>query len=130
MQPTAGCIAIFLKYCCYIKNWCIITNLLHEIIGGILAICQSATVRVCGAWIRIYYVLCSKSYSIFGGLFWILSGLAQAVRVAHIRETDLLPGNFPRYPIWGALIMQKSEVGPEELIPLEEDYCLHHDNRI
>ena len=26
-QPTAGCIAIFHKYCCYIKHGGIITNL-------------------------------------------------------------------------------------------------------
>ena len=38
----------------------IITNL-TEILGDILLICQNVTVRVCGAWIKIYHVLCSKT---------------------------------------------------------------------
>ena len=32
----------------------------NEIIGGILPTCQNVTVRVCGAWIRIYYVYVQK----------------------------------------------------------------------
>ena len=31
---------------------------------------QDTTMRVYVAWIRIYYVLCSKAYDTFGGLFW------------------------------------------------------------
>ena len=31
---------------------------------------SNATVWVYGAWIRIYYVLCWKTYNTFGGLFW------------------------------------------------------------
>ena len=68
-QPTAGWIPIFHKY----KRGAIIrkTNLnlrlytykvvsvwIYEIFGGMLLICQNATVRVCGAWINIHYVLC------------------------------------------------------------------------
>ena len=35
-----------------------------------LLICQNATVRLCGAWIKIYCAWCSKTYSRFGRLFW------------------------------------------------------------
>ena len=45
---------------------------------------------VCGAWIRIYNVLCSKSYSTLGGLFWTSTGCRQAARGARICETHLL----------------------------------------
>ena len=58
--------------------------------GGILLIYQNATVRVCGAWIRIYYVLCSKTYGSFGGLFWIPAGSRRATRGPHISETQLI----------------------------------------
>ena len=40
---------------------------LYEILGGKLLIWQNSTVRVCGAWIRIYHVLCSKIYSTLWG---------------------------------------------------------------
>ena len=46
--------------------------------------------RVCGAWIRIHYVLCSKRYSTFGGLFWTPVGSRRATRGACICETRLL----------------------------------------
>ena len=60
-QPCAkGALAIFHKYCCFIKYGGMITKL-TVILQGILLICQNVTVWMCGAWIRIYYVLCSKS---------------------------------------------------------------------
>ena len=62
---------------------------LYEILGGILQLCQNATVRVCGAWIKIYYVLYSKTYNTRGGLFWTPAG---SRRVARICETRLLHG--------------------------------------
>ena len=37
---------------------------------SILLIYQNAMMRVCGAWIEIYYVLYSKLYSTLCGLFW------------------------------------------------------------
>ena len=67
--------------------------------GGISLICQNATVQVCRAWIRIYYVLCSKTYSTFGGLFWNPAGLQWAPRGTSICETHLLrPG--PIFNLW------------------------------
>ena len=39
---------------------------LKEIIGGMLLMCQNITVLVYGAWVKMYYVLCPKSYSSFG----------------------------------------------------------------
>ena len=36
---------------------------LYEIHGDILLICQNTTMQVYGAWIKIYCVLCSKTYS-------------------------------------------------------------------
>ena len=38
---------------------------LYEIIGGMLLMCQNATMRVYGAWIKTY-VLFSKTYRSFG----------------------------------------------------------------
>ena len=38
---------------------------LNEIIGGVLLMGQNTTMRVYGAWIKIYYVLCSKTDSSF-----------------------------------------------------------------
>ena len=39
---------------------------LHEIIGGMLLMCQNATMWVYAAWSKTYYILCSKTYSNFG----------------------------------------------------------------
>ena len=36
---------------------------LYEIIGGMLRMCQNTTMRVYGAWIKSYYILCPKTYS-------------------------------------------------------------------
>ena len=58
-------IALFHKYCCFIKRGGITLQLiwLWEIIGGMLLMCQNATMRVYGARIKIYCILCSKTYS-------------------------------------------------------------------
>ena len=69
-QPTVGCIAIYHKYCCYIKHRGIITNLTLLTLGGMLLICQNTTMRVYGAWIRIYYILCLETYSTLRRLFY------------------------------------------------------------
>ena len=69
------------------KVWGYCNKFYNEIIGAILLICQNAKVRVCGAWIRIYYVLCSKRYSTLGGRFWTPTGSRWA---AYIYETSLL----------------------------------------
>ena len=99
---TAGCIGIFHKYCYYTNRGGITTNLKSL---GILPICQNATVRVCGAWIRIYYVLCSKIYSTFGGLFWIPAGSRRADRSASICESRLLEAMSHTPPTvgWGCV---------------------------
>ena len=60
---------------------------LYEILGFKLLIFKNATVQVCGAWIRIYYILCSKTYSTLGGLFWTPAGSRQAARGARICES-------------------------------------------
>ena len=39
---------------------------LHEIIGGMLLMCENATMRVYAARIKTYYLLSSKTYSSFG----------------------------------------------------------------
>ena len=54
-QLTAGCIATFDEYCCYIKHGGI-TNLTLWNPWGMLLMCQNATIRIRGAFIRIYYV--------------------------------------------------------------------------
>ena len=61
-QPTAICIAIFHKYCCHSKHGGSITNLTQWNPWSMLLIFQDTTMRVYGAWIRIYYVLCPKTH--------------------------------------------------------------------
>ena len=56
----------------------------------LIHVCQNATVRMCGAWIRMYYVLCSKTYSKLGGLFWTPAGSQPVARGARICESRLL----------------------------------------
>ena len=46
---------------------------------------------MCGTWIRIFYVLCSKTYSTFGSLFWFPAGSQRGTRIC---ETRLLTDNF------------------------------------
>ena len=41
------------------------------------------------AWIKIYYVLCSKTYSTFRNLLYSPSSLRQAATSSHICETRL-----------------------------------------
>ena len=65
-QPTAGCIAIFHKYRCYIKHY-IITNLtLWNPLGYNT---DMSKYHVIGTWIEIYYVLFSKTYCTSVNLF-------------------------------------------------------------
>ena len=56
-QPTAGCIAIFNKYCCYIKHRGISS---YGILGGMSLICQNASARCVehGLEYTMYYILC------------------------------------------------------------------------
>ena len=83
-QPTAGCIAISHKYCYCIKHEGIIKKIIYEITEGMWLIVQNATVWVYGAWIRIYLVLCLKTYCTFGGLFWSPAGSQRDARCGHI----------------------------------------------
>ena len=63
-QLTDGCTAIFHKYYCFTKHGGIKTNLtLRNLWRHITDICQNTTMRVNGAWIKIYCVLCSKPYN-------------------------------------------------------------------
>ena len=57
---------------------------------GVYYWCQNDTLRVCGAQIRIYNVLCSKIDSTLGGLFWKPDGSRQAARGACICQISLL----------------------------------------
>ena len=62
----------------------------YEIIGGTLLMCQNTTMWVYGAWIKTYYVLCSKTYSSFGNVLKSSASSRQAARGARICETGLL----------------------------------------
>ena len=53
---------------CFVKHGAIITNLTLCNPCGVLLICQNTTVRVFGAWVILYYVLCSKRYGTFSCL--------------------------------------------------------------
>ena len=80
-QPTAHCIAIFHKYCCYIKHGGIITNLTMKSLGYVTD--MSKYHKVYGAWIWLYYILCLKKYGTFSCLFWSPAGLWWAMRLSY-----------------------------------------------
>ena len=61
---------------------------------SMLLICQSTTMGVYGAWIRTYFVLCSRTCGTFGGLIWFPTGSRQAARSARICETDLFTSHW------------------------------------
>ena len=70
------------------KTWGIIkTNLTSRNHLGMSLMCQNTTMRVYGAWIKTYYVLCSKTYSGFGNVSQSSSSLRQAAGSARICET-------------------------------------------
>ena len=54
--------------------------------------CQNTTMRVNGAWIKGYCILCSKTYNILLSSHNFHAGLRQATRGAHICEMSLLSG--------------------------------------
>ena len=58
--------------------------------GWVSLICRNTTMRVYGAWVRIYYVLCSKTYGIFRDLSWSPAGSRQAARGARICQTCIM----------------------------------------
>ena len=66
---------------------------LYEIIGGTLPMCQNTTVRVNGAWIKIYCLLCSKTYNTLHSCHNFPAGSRQAARGVRICETMLLVAN-------------------------------------
>ena len=51
--------------------------------------CQNTPVSVYRAWIKIYYVLCSKTNSICGNVLKSSASSRQAARSTHICETRL-----------------------------------------
>ena len=65
------------KYCCYTKHGGIKTNL--------------TLIRVNGAWIKRYSILCSKTYNTLHSCHNFPVGLRQATMGARICETSLFP---------------------------------------
>ena len=97
-EPMACCRVIFHKYCCYINHECIITNWsLYEILGGIFLLCQNTTMRVYGAWIRIYcfYVQKHKApLAVCSNLLLVHEkplGLTTFVRLTYSWDVQYLP---------------------------------------
>ena len=52
-----------------------------------LLICQNATMRVFGAWVRINYVLCLEHIVNVVALYWSRAGSQRVTRGARICET-------------------------------------------
>ena len=65
-----------------------LTNRNHWIM---LLMCQNTTVRVYGAWIKMYCALCSKTYNTLHSCDYFPVGSRQANRDARICEMSLLP---------------------------------------
>ena len=57
--------------------------------GGYNWYVKNATMRVYGAWVKIYRVLCSKTYSTSGSLLLLPSGSRQAAGGVQICATPL-----------------------------------------
>ena len=81
--------AIFHKYCCHkkIKLGGIITNLTMKSLGVCYWYDKIPQCRYMEHGLE--YILWSKAYGTFGGLFWIPTGLRRAARNAGICETHL-----------------------------------------
>ena len=62
--------------------------------------CQNTTMRVNGAWIKIYCVLCSKTYNTLQSCHNFPAGSRQAARGARISETSLLQQEKNFHLIW------------------------------
>ena len=58
--------------------------------------CENITMLIYAAWIKVYYVLCSKADNTSGNLLQSPASLQQAARIAHNCETCLLT-HFPGY---------------------------------
>ena len=111
-------LAIFHKYCCYIKHGGILTNLNLWSPWRVLLICESATVRVCDAWIRIYYVLCSKHIAplaVWSGRTLVRDGPLGApvfVRLAYFEiNIDHLKRPLTRHLLFHILIQREVTAG-------------------
>ena len=76
-------------YCCYAKHGGFTTNLTLRNHWGMLLMCQNTTMWVYGAWIKTYYVLCSKAYNTFSNVLESVTSSQQAARSARICETRL-----------------------------------------
>ena len=63
---------------------------LYEIIGGTLPMYKNTTMQVNGAWIKIYCVLCSKTYNTLHSCHNFPVGSRQATSGTRICETSLL----------------------------------------
>ena len=63
-------------------------NCLQEIIG-IFLMCHNTTLRVYGVWFKIYFVLCSKTYSTSHNVLQSTASSRHAARSARICETRL-----------------------------------------
>ena len=90
ISRTTNCrlLAIFYKYCCYIKYVGIITNLTLRNHWGYIT--DMSKCHGAGVWIRTFFVLCSKTYSTLGGLFCTPTASRRAAGRACISETPLL----------------------------------------
>ena len=75
---------------------------LYGIIGGTLPMSQNTTMRVNGAWIKRYCILCSKAYNTSHSCHNFPAGSRQAARGACICETSLLKHFhvLRRYTMW------------------------------
>ena len=58
-----------------------------------LLMSQNTTMWVYGAWIKTYFVLCSKTYSSFGNVLQCSASSRQAAKSTRICETGLLQGH-------------------------------------
>ena len=84
----------------------------HEIIRGMLPMCQNTTMRVSGAWIQRYCVLCSKRYNTLHSCHNSLAGSRQAARGARICETSLLKQLHAVLSLWDQPIVNSPPPPP------------------
>ena len=101
------------------KRGGITTNLNQRNHRNMLLICQNTTMRMYGAWIKTYYVWCSKTYSTSGKVFKSTAGSRQAARSARISETRLLLISIQVCLLW--ITPQKGWLNLQDILSI---WCL------
>ena len=80
---------------------------------------SNTTMRVYGAWIKTYYILCSKRYSSFGNIIWSRASSRHTARGTSICETGLLDDG-------SGCVMRKDHLISNTMFTADLAILVHH----